>query len=135
MIAAESRHEQRMVETMPSMVALCPYASRFPYEMWVLPRGHAPCFETASDDLLHEASRLVRRCLVRLWQASGEPAFNLVLHSAPFDTIPPDHYHWHIEILPRSTTPAGFEWGTGIHINPLRPEDAADMLRRTRTAS
>ena len=70
----------------------------------------------------------------RIERAAASAPYNCVLHSAPFDTPAHDHYHWHIEIIPRLTKVAGFEWGTGCFINPLAPETAADQLRKAAAA-
>lgn len=125
---------ERIVASTNDFVALCPYASRFPYEVWLLPRRHDARFEAAGDELLREAASSlsgVLRGIEKLLVASGlaSVGYNYVLHSSPFDSMEPDYYHWHIEILPRAVKQAGFEWGTGVHINPVAPEEAAAVLR------
>jgi UDPglucose--hexose-1-phosphate uridylyltransferase len=119
----------RIVAQSPRFVAFCPFASRFPYETWVLPRQHASHFDATGDDELAELSRLVRQVVRRIEAALQRPAYNYVIHSSPFDTSAADHYHWHIEIFPRITRTAGFEWGGGCFINPTPPEEAAATLR------
>src|SRR5262249_52340566 len=118
-----------IVAESPGFVALCPFASRFPYETWILPRGHASQYEQAAAGELAELAPLLHRVLSRIEGAIGSAAYNYLLHNGPFDTTGQSHYHWHIEILPRLTTPAGFEWGAGLHINPVSPEHAASVLR------
>lgn len=134
LIERELAAGDRVVAANDDFVALCPYASRFPYEVWVLPRAHAHRFEEADDSLLADASRTlhgVLRGIEKLLAASGlgSVGYNYVLHSSPFDSTEPDYYHWHIEVLPRAVKQAGFEWSTGVHINPVAPEDAAAVLR------
>jgi UDPglucose--hexose-1-phosphate uridylyltransferase len=119
----------RIVAATPSFVAFCPYASRVPYEICVAPRHHAPRFEDAKAGELGELSRLMVDLIGRIERAVGISAYNYLLHTQPFDMPAGDHYHWHIEILPRLTKLAGFEWGTGCYINPFLPETAAEHLR------
>lgn len=126
---------ERIVTVSEEFVALCPYASRFPYEVWLLPRWHAERFEEADDRLLTAGADSllgVLRGIEKLLASSGlaSVGYNYVLHSAPFDMPANDHYHWHIEVLPRAVKQAGFEWSTGVHINPVAPEAAAATLRR-----
>ena len=75
----------------------------------------------------------MKTVLTKLELALDDPPYNYMIHTAPFDVAELPHYHWHIEILPRLTRVAGFEWGSGFYINPVTPEDAADFLRNTET--
>lgn len=120
---------ERIVATTEHFVAFCPRAGRFPYETWLLPRQSNPSFEITQTGELGELSRLMQDLIGRIERTAGCTAYNCVLHSQPFDTPADDHYHWHIEIIPRTTKIAGFEWGTGCYINPLPPEAAAAHLR------
>jgi UDPglucose--hexose-1-phosphate uridylyltransferase len=129
LIERELAAGERIVAMTEHFVAFCPAAGRFPYETWVAPRRHNPRFETAQDDELGELSRLMGDLIGRIERAAAGAPYNCVLHSAPFDTPAHDHYHWHIEIIPRLTKVAGFEWGTGCFINPLPPEAGAAQLR------
>jgi UDPglucose--hexose-1-phosphate uridylyltransferase len=134
LIDYELRAAERVVAATETFMAFCPYASRFPYEVWVLPRVHAYRFEDADDALLAAAARTlhgVLRGIEKLLASSGlgSVGYNYVLHSAPFDMPASEHYHWHIEVLPRAVKQAGYEWSTGVHINPVAPEDAAATLR------
>lgn len=126
---AESDGE-RVVCAGPRAVVFCPFASRFSHEMWILPRRHASHFETLTDEELVETADLLRRAIVQLEAAVGPTAYNYILHTAPFDLPAAEHYHWHLEIIPRLSSAAGFEWSTGIFINPTPPELAAEQLRR-----
>jgi UDPglucose--hexose-1-phosphate uridylyltransferase len=134
LLHSELKADLRVVSATETFMALCPYASRFPYEVWLLPRRHSHRFEDADDRLLAEAARVLRgvlRGIEKLLAASGlaSVGYNYVLHSAPFDMPASEHYHWHIEVLPRAVKQAGYEWSTGVHINPVAPEDAAATLR------
>jgi UDPglucose--hexose-1-phosphate uridylyltransferase len=128
-LSAESRDEpRRLVLESEQVVAFCPFASRVPYEVWLLPRRHAAGFETASDELLREVADAMLQILTRLQTCLGDVAYNYLIHSSPFDTCHQDHYHWHIEILPRTGQQAGWEWGSGVLINTVSPEVAARQL-------
>jgi UDPglucose--hexose-1-phosphate uridylyltransferase len=110
-------------------VALCPYAPRFPFETWILPESHRSSYEDALGMDAAALARVLREVLRRMNQVLGDPAWNLSLHSAPLKTPTLDHFHWHLEIIPKLTKVAGFEWGTGFFINPTPPEEAARYLR------
>jgi UDPglucose--hexose-1-phosphate uridylyltransferase len=129
LIADELAAGSRIVALTPSLVAFCPYASRVPFEVCVAPRQHSPRFEDAQPGELGELSRLMRDLIGRIERAAGQSAYNYLLHTQPFDMPAQGHYHWHIEILPRLTKLAGFEWGTGCFINPFLPEACAEHLR------
>jgi UDPglucose--hexose-1-phosphate uridylyltransferase len=129
MLEQELAEERRLVATSADGIAFCPFASRTPYETWVLPRQHASHFEDQSLEQLADLARFLPQVLERLERLHPRLAYNFFLHTAPFDTLPLHHYHWHIEIIPRLTTAAGFEWGTGLFINPVLPENAARTLR------
>ncbi len=128
-IADELDHGERLVAKTSRFIAVCPYASRMPYELWVLPRVHSSHFELQDEQALPELALFVRQLIQRLEQVHGRLAYNFFIHTTPFDTSFPPHYHWHIEIFPRLTITAGFEWGTGYYINPVPPEQAAAVLR------
>jgi UDPglucose--hexose-1-phosphate uridylyltransferase len=125
----ETRVPARVVAETPHAVAFAPYAPRFPFETWVMPRRHAAAFDHATDAELAALAALLREVLGRLDRLVGDPPFNLILHTAPFGGEASPSYHWHVEILPTLTAAAGFEWGTGFHINPMPPEEAARLLR------
>jgi UDPglucose--hexose-1-phosphate uridylyltransferase len=128
-LESELRVGVRVVARSEHFVAICPFASRVPYEVRVLPLAHCPYFERTIVAKLVELARLVREVTRRIEVATNRGAYNLIIHTAPFDTARYDYYHWHIEILPRLTRAAGFEWGSGCFINPLAPEEAAARLR------
>lgn len=119
----------RIVIVNELFVVLCPYAPRFPFETWILPRDHDARFERASELQRDEFALILRETLMRLDRCLTQPPFNYVLHSSPFDAAEEHHYHWHLEIMPRLTGVAGFEWGSGFFINTADPENAAQALR------
>jgi len=125
----QERAAGRIVHDESSFIAFCPFASRSPYETWILPTAHASRYEAISDGDVTALAQTLKRVIGKIEQALGHPAYNYVLHTSPFHTPELDHYHWRIEIIPRVTELAGFEWGTGYYINPVPPEEAASMLR------
>jgi UDPglucose--hexose-1-phosphate uridylyltransferase len=126
----ETACEARVVAQSDRFVVICPYASRFAYEMWILPRVHAPHFESSDDAMLREAALLLRQVIQAMEGILDGPAYNFILHTSPFDTDRFDHYHWHIELFPRVSKAAGLEWGFAWHLNAVAPEVAALALRR-----
>jgi UDPglucose--hexose-1-phosphate uridylyltransferase len=120
---------RRVILENADVVALAPYASRFAFETWLLPRRHGARFEEAPRSDYEGLARLLKSVLQRMDRALESPPFNLVVHTAPFFDEVGDLFHWHVEILPKITRVAGFEWGTGFYINPTPPEEAAQVLR------
>lgn len=125
----EQEKRVRLVAENDSFVAFCPFASRFPFETWISPRKHQADFSAMDDHLLGKMGLIIRDTLKTLTSSLKNPPYNMVLHTAPTGYEDSAYYHWHLEILPRLTTVAGFEWGTGIYINPTPPEEAARYLR------
>lgn len=118
----------RIIAETPALVAIAPYASRFPYEMWILPRRHSAHFHDASPTEIADLAAMLRDLLYRLDRILPAPPYNLILHTAPCQEGDCTHYHWHVEIMPRLVKVAGFEWGTGFYLNPILPEEAAARL-------
>ncbi|MBI4436622.1 MAG: galactose-1-phosphate uridylyltransferase [Candidatus Omnitrophica bacterium] len=139
-IQQELETGERIVAETDTMVGFCPYASPFPFEMWVLPKRHSPDFGKISEVEKWDMASVLKTALSKLSQALQDPPYNYVLHTAPFrreklgywKTIEED-FHWHLEIMPRLTKVAGFEWGSGVYINPTPPEEAAAYLRKLET--
>lgn len=129
MIQQELATESRIVLDTPGYVAFCPYAARFPFETWVLPKTHSSHFENIQKQGVEELGTVLKTMLTKVEAALDSPPYNYIVHTAPFDTQELPHYHWHMEIIPRLTKVAGFEWGTGFYINPVPPEHAASFLR------
>ncbi len=129
MIQQELATEKRVVVDTPGFLAFCPFASRFPFETWILPKVHSSHFENIQKNGVDELSGITRQVIGKIEAALDQPAYNYIIHTAPFDTQELGHYHWHLEIMPSLTRAAGFEWGTGFYINPVPPESAAAFLR------
>jgi UDPglucose--hexose-1-phosphate uridylyltransferase len=135
MVQQELATEKRIVLDTPHFTAFCPYASRFPFETWILPKAHSSHFENIPKPGVDDLGSVLRQVLNKLEVGLDSPAYNYIIHTAPFDHQELPHYHWHIEIIPRLTKVAGFEWGSGFYINPVPPEDAAAFLRETEVAT
>jgi UDPglucose--hexose-1-phosphate uridylyltransferase len=128
-IRQEVADGRRMIHENADFVAVAPYAPRFPFETWVLPRRHLARFEEAPRQEYESLARMLKALLRRIDRALETPPYNLIIHSAPFHEPVSEFYHWHVELIPKMTRTAGFEWGTGFYINPTSPEEAAGVLR------
>jgi UDPglucose--hexose-1-phosphate uridylyltransferase len=124
--------ERRTIASNADIVALAPYAPRFPFETWLLPRRHGSLFEEAPRQEYESLARLLGDILRRMNRALQFPPYNLLIHSAPIVEPAGEYYHWHVEIIPKLTKIAGFEWATGFYLNPTSPEEAAQVLRDVR---
>jgi len=129
MIHQELSAERRVVVDTPNFVSFTPFASRFPFETWILPKAHNSHYENIQKNEVEELGTLLKTILMKIETVLDRPAYNYIIHTSPFDTRELPHYHWHIEIIPRLTRVAGFEWGTGFYINQVAPEEAAAFLR------
>lgn len=129
MVQQELATGSRIVIDTPSFVVLCPFASRFPFETWIIPKHHSSQFENIPRQGIDEIGMVLKTLLGKLEVALDDPPYNYVFHTAPFDAKELSHYHWHVEMFPRLTRVAGFEWGSGFYINPVLPEEAAAFLR------
>ncbi len=128
-IISELEEQSRIIMENDSFVALSPYAARFPFETWLIPKHHDPSFEDLDDQKHGQLAEILHGVLNKLYNLLDDPDYNYYIHTAPCDRNDYRFYHWHIEITPRLTHIAGFERGTGFYINPLPPEDAARFLR------
>lgn len=140
-IKQEQAAQVRIILESKHFIAIMPFASRFPFETWILPKEHSCDFYKTPKDRVSDFADLVSQTFAGLRKVIGDFPHNVVLHSAPFrrdlgkrrywETIDKD-YHWHFEILPILTRVAGFEWGSGFYINPLPPEDACKSVREAK---
>lgn len=136
LIRQELENKERLILEIDGFIAICPFAARFPFEIWILPKKHCCDFTCMDLPSRYELASLIKKVLSKLKKGLQDPPYNYVLHTAPFrrpkagywKSIDQD-YHWHIEIMPRLTRVAGFEWGSGFYICPLPPENAAKFLR------
>jgi UDPglucose--hexose-1-phosphate uridylyltransferase len=131
---------ERLVFENERFMVLSPFAARVPYEMWIVPKQHNCDFVAITELEYGDLAQALKHTLHRLRTTLNDPPLNYLIHTAPFrrpragywTTIQLD-YHWHLEILPRLTRPAGFEEGSGFYINPVTPEEAAETLRERPT--
>lgn len=133
LIRQELQEQNRLVAEGSQFISVAPFASRFPFETWIIPREHQSDYGQIREDQVADLARVLRTALKKLSAALDRPPYNLVINTAPVNTGRDDiiHFHWHLEILPRLTVAAGFELGTGFFINPTPPEMAASDLRET----
>ena len=122
----------REVHETANYVAIAAYAARQPFETWIIPKRHHSQFELCHKEEADDLGTILWTLLKKMQNALDGPSYNLVFHSGPFHQAPLPYYHWHVEVLPRLTQLAGYEWGTGSHVNPILPEDAAAILYETR---
>jgi UDPglucose--hexose-1-phosphate uridylyltransferase len=125
----EMQSRIRVVVETPLFIALAPFAPRFPFETWLLPKRHISNYSGATNEEYRDLAGLLQDILRRLDRALSHPPYNFVIHTSPFREEVNEFYHWHIEIMPKLTNIAGFEWGAGFYINPTPPEEAAAFLR------
>jgi len=128
-IRQESQAGVRVVTETDRYLVLEPYAARFPFETWIIPKRHDSHFETIDAPQLQNLAWVLRSTLRKMDKVLEKPAFNFVIHTAPVQEAALPQYHWHIELMPKLTKVAGFEWGTGFYINPTPPEESAQFLR------
>lgn len=129
MIRQEMGDGVRVITENDDFLAIAPYAPRFPFETWILPKTHSSSFENTQSPTYVNLARMMKNCLMRLDAVLDRPAYNFVIHTSPIGEEINDHYHWHIEMMPKLTKVAGFEWGTGFYICPTPPEESARFLR------
>ncbi len=129
MLAYEQADGTRVILENEHFLAFCPFAASTPYEVWLVPKHHRATFGSVDEDELHDLAHQLRGLLSRLWRLLDDPDYNYVIDTAPQHLAAVPFYHWHLRMLPRLTTPAGFEIGSGIGINVVLPEDAAAALR------
>jgi UDPglucose--hexose-1-phosphate uridylyltransferase len=128
-IRQELGDPDRIVIDNPEFLSLAPFAPRFPFEVWILPKRHAAYFEESQKTQFEWLARILAESLQRMDRALSRPAYNFILHTSPLHEKTGDFYHWHLELIPKLTQVAGFEWGTGFYINPVTPEESAKFLR------
>lgn len=132
LLEKELAAKKRIIFETDNYVALQPFASRSPFETHILPKKHNACYGNISERETREVANVTQSILQTLYLKLGDPDYNYMIHTAPFKDANEDYYHWYIQILPRLTTTAGFELGSGIHITVALPEETAHFLRVTK---
>ena len=130
LLTEELHKDERIVAHTKEFVIFHPYASRVPWETWIIPKRHYASFGLFPSEYLAELAMVLKDTLLCLYRGLDNPAFNLIVDT----TIPEDeedpYYHWHIRIIPRMALIAGFEMGSGIYISTALPEDTASHMRQ-----
>ncbi len=138
LIRQECESQERVLIENDDFVVIAPFASRFPFELWILPKKHSSDFSKGAVGTIKTLAQTLKNVLLKLKLGLNDPAYNFVIHSAPFRRPSPkgpqwktieEDYHWHIEVMPRLTHVAGFEKGTGFYICPIPPENTVEFLR------
>ena len=119
----------RVVVETDDFLSIAPYAPRFPFETWIVPRRHQSHYEAIDERHVANLAWILSATLRKIDKVLERPAYNMIIHTAPVQEGAMEHYHWHIEIMPKLTRVAGFEWGTGFYVNPTPPEESAKFLR------
>jgi UDPglucose--hexose-1-phosphate uridylyltransferase len=127
-VLQEKEQKERLVLSSDEFVAICPFAPRFPFETWLIPCRHDSHFEFIREREVHNLAWMLKALLRKVDKVLEGPAYNLIIHTAPIQSGPLESYHWHVEIIPKLSPVAGFEFGSGFFINPTPPETAASFL-------
>jgi UDPglucose--hexose-1-phosphate uridylyltransferase len=131
MVHQELKSKERVVVENEHFVAISPFASRFPFETWIIPKHHHCDFADGVKDHEGPLAVIMKDILLRFKIGLNDPAYNYLIQTSPVKhpSSFKDNYHWHIEVIPRLTRVAGFERGTGFYICPIPPEMTAAFLR------
>ena len=126
-IRQETEKGTRVISENEDFIALAPFAPRSPFETLILPKNHKSSF--IPDGRFNLLAQILQKTLRQIDKVLNMPPYNMMIHTSPFENETNDYYHWHIEIIPKLTKIAGFEWGSGFYINPTPPEEAAKFMR------
>ncbi|MGQ9509297.1 MAG: galactose-1-phosphate uridylyltransferase [Thermodesulfobacteriota bacterium] len=129
MVDEERRRKVRIIQESEYFISLCPFASRSPFETRIFPKIHRSSFGNVSDEELVDFASLLQQTLKRIHYGLNAPDYNYIIRSAPIEDSEVKYHHWYVVIVPKLTTPAGFEIGTGIYINTALPEECAEFLK------
>jgi UDPglucose--hexose-1-phosphate uridylyltransferase len=129
MLAEENRRQDRVIAETDYFVAYAPYASRTPFEVRIMPKKHQASFVSIEGAKLSDFAGFLKNILARIYRGLDDPDYNFIIRSAPVGDENAKYFHWYMLIIPKLTTPAGFEIGTGIYINVTYPEQCAEFLR------
>jgi len=123
--------DKRVIYENDQYVTISPFAPREPFETWILPKKHESNF-SPPDKSFSGLAEILQRTLRQIDRVLDAPPYNFILHTSPFKDEINDYYHWHIEIMPKLTKMAGFEWGSGFYVNPTPPEEATKFMREAK---
>lgn len=128
MLEEERKDKKRVIYENEDFIAIAPYASRVSFELRIYPKAHEPRFELISERNMQKFAEALREVLGKLHKALKDPAYNFFIHTTPVSAPRAEHYHWHLEILPKTATWAGLELGTGVDVVVALPEDVPEIL-------
>lgn len=131
MVEYEIKNKIRVISENDEFIAFCPFSSRSAFETWIVPKKHSPYFERITDGEKLKLGEIFKDALSAIKRTMNNPPYNFYIHTSPCDGKDYRHYHWHIEILPHTSTWAGFELETGIEISMIQPEVAAGALKNS----
>lgn len=130
-IRQETQEKDRIISENKYFIAFCPFVSRFPFEIWIMPKKHNPRFCQLTIDEMPFLAEILRDTIIKVKKVFPHLSYNYIIHSSPInDDSISDGYHWHIEFMPKLTRVAGFEWGSGFYLVGTPPEIAAEYLRK-----
>jgi UDPglucose--hexose-1-phosphate uridylyltransferase len=132
-IHQETQEKERIIIENKHFLSFCPFVSRFPFEIWIIPKKHSGYFCYMPQEEIPVLAAILKETIMRLKSIFANISYNFIIHSSPIngDGVI-EGYHWHIEFMPKLTRVAGFEWGSGFYLVPTPPELAAKYLRETR---
>ena len=131
-IHQEMKDKERIITENEDFICFAPYASRFSFESWIMPKEHQVRFCEMSDAQKYSLGKILKEMLIRNKICLSDPSYNFFVHTAPVKYHYPEGYHWHIEVIPKLTNMTGFEWGTGFYVVQTDPLIAAKFLRETK---
>ncbi len=126
----ERKLKSRIVYETQHFIALCPYASKSAFQIIISPKKHNPYFETMTLSQMKDLAKMAFVIFRKIYKGLGDPSYNFYFHTAPSDGKKYPYYHWHWTIIPKFSTPAGFEMSAGMEISVIEPERAAQYLRK-----
>lgn len=129
-LSQELSDSERIVEENKFFISFCPFVSRFPYEMWVMPKRHESHFTSLRKEEVKPLGTIIRNSMAKLKKLLNDPPYNYIIHTSPINGHEKEYYHWHVEIMPKLVNVAGFEWGSGFYANPVPPVQAARTLAK-----
>lgn len=130
MIKEEISAKKRIILESVHFLVYSPFASRYPFEVWIIPKNHSPDFDQITEEEIGDLSVALQSLFVRFYKLLSDPPYSLTFHTSPVRSrFHRAEYHWHIETRLRIGMREGFEWGTGFFVNPTPPEYAAEWLR------
>jgi UDPglucose--hexose-1-phosphate uridylyltransferase len=131
-IRQEVEEKERIITQNKNFISFCPFVSRFPFEMWIMPKVHKLSYCEISKEEVSDLAKILKEVLTRMKTVLNDPPYNFIIHTSPIDGEERPTYHWHMEIMPRVSRIAGFEWGTGFYLVPTPPEVAIKYLKEAK---